>query len=442
MNVAYLMNYLSAQIDSASASPWNALVVFTIHGGWIIWFIFFAFLTKELFHDRMMGLFAGQIQWTILAVTVPKLNEQTPRAVENFFTHLAGAHVTQDLIEKYWLGELQPWLSFEIVSIEGYLQFIVYLPKKFRDLVEASLYAQYPDAEIMEIEDYTKTVPHRFPNKEYDMWGTEFVYANKESYPMRTYEDFEHSVSKEFFKDPMAAFLETMSRIGEGEQFWIQILLKPIGKEWTATSFKLARELADKYMKEAKDEPQAALRLTKGEQSVIEAVHRKATKIGFKTKIRVVYVAKKENYNAKRIQYGIVGTMKQFARDDANALKPAYSETAVTAHYLFKDAQRTLRKNEIMEAYVKRSTSRGATSFVMNVEELATLWHFPVSHAVRAPQLKTTPAKTSEAPMYLPVERDFPVAQSSAQSAQLKSSKKQPTQTHKKGEPPLNIPFA
>ncbi len=107
------------------------------------------------------------------------------------------------------------------------------------------------------------------------------------------------------------------------------------------------------------------------------------------------------------MQYGIVGALKQFSKDDSNGIKPLYSLTGVTGHYLFKDFQKNLRRNALFVAYQNRSGSRGGNKFVLNVEELATLWHFPIAHSVRAPSLSQVTAKRGEAPGVLPLESQF-----------------------------------
>lgn len=407
MDFNFILAYLDLQLALASQSTLDALYIVALHGGWIVLFYFFFHVGFEFLHDREQGHFAGGIEFIHLAINIPKLNEQTPRAVENFFNHLAGAHVTQDLIEKYFQGELQPWFSFEICSIEGYLQFVIYTPKKFRDLVEASIYAQYPDAEIVQIEDYCKGKPAKYPDPVYDMWGSEFTLVKDEAFPILTYKDFEHSVTKEYFKDPMAALLETMSRIGKGEECWFQIFVQPTGNAWQKKVAEKASELTSELVELRTSEARPFPMLHKGESSLVESVYQKGTKIGFKCKIRVIYIAKKENYNAKRVQYGMVGALKQFSKADANGIKPLYSLTGVTGHYLFKTFQKNIRKNALFVAYRNRSGSRGGNKFILNVEELATLWHFPIAHSVRAPSLSQVSAKRGEAPGVLPLESEY-----------------------------------
>src|SRR5690606_34574244 len=138
-----------------------------------------------------------------------------------------------DAFEKYWLGKFNPSFSFEIVSIDGYVQYFIQTPKKYRDLVESAIYSQYPEAEISEVPDYTKNVPKNYPDPEWDAFGTEYVLKKNEAYPIRTYTEFEDKSSEEFmFKDPISAILELMGSLKHGEQLWFQIRLTPTDEEW------------------------------------------------------------------------------------------------------------------------------------------------------------------------------------------------------------------
>lgn len=419
------------------------------NGGWLILMIVFYRMFIELFHLNRTGLFLSNLKWIHLAVDVPKGNEQTPKAVEHIFSQLAGTHKNPDLEEEFWDGYSQPWFSFEIISIEGYVQFVITCPDKFRDLVEAAIYAQYPEAEITEIEDYAKDFPHKFPDSVYGAWGTEYVLLKRktiedECYPIKTYKEFEHPGAEDVFKDPLAALLEIYSRLGPGEFAGLQILVKPISNTWRGWSdagVKLIQKLIGAPKKQTstilskigsipsaildttaqaitgaeaigpsvadkKDAPPSLmLHLPPGAKTVIEKVEQKISKICYATKMRFIYVGKKKGgFNKNKVIYAVTGAIKQFITNDCNGLKPEMATVGSSPHYFFKTARSAWRQTRLVNAYRNRSRWKGAPEYLMNIEELATVWHFPML-TVKAPLLAKTESRRAQPPTSLPVER-------------------------------------
>lgn len=381
-------------------------------------------------------------EYILLAIDVPKDTVQSPKAVEHIFALLAGAHSAPARREKYWFGTVQQWFSLEIASIEGYIQFFIRTPAKFRDLVESSIYAQYPDAEITEVEDYTYLVPvKKFPDPEWDMWGCDFIPVKNEAYPIRTYPEFEHSLSQEF-KDPLGSFLENLGLMGKGEHFWIQLMIVPIGQmKWKAKGDKLVKKLMgvkevpkETMVDKAIGAPMKALeavggeilgggeapkkddkldlgimfKLSPGEVNEIKAIQNKLSKIGYLSKLRAVYVAKKPVFKKTRAVHPFIGAVKQFNTVNLNALKPELSKTGVSGGILLFKKQRLIkRRNILLKAYRDRDPTVPMSPYVFNTEELASLWHFP-SIDIKAPMVKKTEAKKAEPPMALPYEEDKP----------------------------------
>lgn len=409
-----------------------------VDGGWIPVLAVFLWCFWQYWIISRQIKYGATRRFILLAVDIPKGSEQSPKAVENIFAQLDGAHTSPTLWEKYWEGWSQDWFSFEIVSNEGYIQYYIWTRDKFRDLVEAAIYAQYPDAEITEVADYTDAAPKRFPDPEWEMFGTEWINVKPEVYPIRTYPQFEHSLTQEL-KDPLAALLENMSKIGKGEQIWFQIVITPISQnEWHAAGEKLVKKLIGAKVEEkrtlfqklidlpftvinvfleqifgptvtpakkaAEAPPTLMLYLSPGERTVVEAIQQKITKIGFKTKIRGIYLARKEVYQKTRGFNPLVGAIKQFNTLDCQSLKPEMKRVATRAHYIFIKKRIQWRQNKLMRAYRARSNWRGAgTGFVLNIEELATLWHFPAPW-VKAPAIKTVESKRGAPPVNLPLE--------------------------------------
>lgn len=414
----------------------------------ILWMPLVWWLLKDLWdtwNSWVIGLARDVgLKVIYLAVDVPRDAEQTPKSMEQIFNQLSGAHGSSNWWEDHWGGDWQSWFGFEIVSIEGYVQYVIRCEEALRDLVEASVYAQYPDAEITEIKDYTDSVPSEWPNDEWKMMATEYVLDRPDAYPMKTYVDFEDKIRGEFI-DPIASLLEIMSKIGKGEQIWFQILAVPIVEpDWVPAAQAEIDRFVEKAAPPAKktildkafaipvkvlnlileglfpedppsfgggddaggdDAPRTnVMTLTPGEKELVEAMERKITKIAYKCRMRVMYLGKKDVFSKARGFGPVAGAIKQLNDGQRNWLKVG-KKSWTKAQYTFKKARIMQREQNFFNAYKKRSTFAGHApqKFVMNVEELATLYHFPMA-SVKAPLVKRTGAKKSEPPASLPID--------------------------------------
>ena len=167
----------------------------------ILWLPFVLWFIKDMwksFKGITWGMNNAKRHFIMLAIDIPRDAEETPTSMEAIFSQLAGAHGSRTWWEEVWGGKSPESFSFEIVSIEGYVQYFIRCISPFRDLVEASVYAQYPNAEITEVRDYTQDVPSEYPNEEWDLWGTEYVLSDDDAVPLRTYKYFEDKIRGEF----------------------------------------------------------------------------------------------------------------------------------------------------------------------------------------------------------------------------------------------------
>lgn len=414
---------------------------FFINFGWMILAAIFIYGTILVYHYRLKGIWAEKnLKFILLAIDIPKTNEQSPKAVENMFTYLGGAHGSINFFEKWFEGKSQQSFSYEVVSLEGYTQFLIRTPVEFRNLIETSVYSQYPDAEISEVEDYVGTVPHRYPDEEYDVWGAEFIQARPWQYPIKVYREFEHQYgpSETQFKDPMASLMDLCSSLHEGEQLWTQILVAPIGFDWVEDVDNEVNKILGKKAKSKEglfmklvswigeaseviysiwgdieekkkddDKGLSMIELNPKQKRKIEGIHEKASKLAFEAKIRVVYVARKDIMARSKVVNGIIGYMKQFAALDLNNLMPDVKRTMTKAVY-FRQKRRLLRKkNRIINNYVNRDDVGGRKPGIYSIEELATLWHFPIDANVKAPLVQKAPGRKADAPFALPLASDI-----------------------------------
>ena len=405
-------------------------VIFAI-AGWAALALVIFWVGAHLWHELREEINVHHWQWVVLAVDVPPDTIQSPKAVEQIFAHLSGALEQPGFVDKYWGGAKQKGFSLEVISLEGYIQFLIYTEVAHRDLVEAAIYAQYPMAEITEVEDYTSMIPDKYPNDTHNMTGIEFGLAAPEAFPIRNYDEFEHNFAKDVtFADPMASILENFTRIGPGENLWLQIVIEPAPDSWKEHGIEVVKGLitggghhggeqfflfkwinfvldgiihaiipphegehgAHEEHKEGKISD-----LSPGARDNVKAVEEKISKVGFKSKMRVLYAAPKAVFNPGRCISGLIGSINQFNYTGRNALVPAGSASNG------KTSKKNKAATSFVKAFKKRKLKMGKPPYVLNVEELATIWHFPIP-LVKPPLLQKTSTKRAEPPINLPVE--------------------------------------
>lgn len=338
----------------------------------------------------------------ILQIRVPKANEKGALAAEQMFSSLHG------LLKM--TPETQEHIGFEICgSVDG-IHFYAFTPAHLKDFVESQVYAQYPNAEIRQIEDYLPgAVGSGFVKAAY------LVLAKEYFLPIRTFRDFE--------VDPLAAITSTLSKLAVSEQVVIQILLRPLPDVWQkaghdyvamvragATPVSIGvQDLKAVIIKELKLLPEhflkaifkpgeayppadrmsaAGSRLSPGAELGIKAIDLKLSKLGFETLIRVLAVAESEETASGRLR-GAVASFRQFSTSDLNSFEA-----------------RELGFGSPTKIFVEESINRyfnDSQTYVLTNEELGTIFHMP-SISVETPSISWTPSKRGEPPLNLPIE--------------------------------------
>lgn len=405
------------------------------------WWIALPFLfwpyAKFLYHFYIMENWDKTIKRIMLEVKVPKESIKSIKAMDQVFSGFHALHDIPTWREKWIEGVFQLSLSFEIVSLAGQIHFFIRTPENFRKIIESNIYSQYPEAEISLVEDYTKYVPHDIPNKDWDIWGVDFVNAKDEILPIKTYNQFELEAEKDEEKkvDPLADLLEGLSTLGPGEQFWLQINAKPVlgrDKPWQAKGKefvdKLARRPEKKKEKsilqeaveilisgktEEKEAPKESfppeMKLTPGEREVLAGVEQKLSKFGYDCCVRFVYLGKKDVFFKANTKIGF-SFFKEISTENLGGLKP-WSKTMTKVKSVplwFLDKRRVyLRQRRMFKCYTKRWSPlfpRPGGTYILNTEELATLFHFPGKSVAPAAGISRVETKKKGVPADLPVE--------------------------------------
>lgn len=383
-----------------------------------------------------------KIEEILLEIKLPEETLKPIKAMESVFSTVWQIYDPSNWKEKWFEGKKLLDMSFEITSIDGVPHFYILIPEAHRSLVESAIYAQYPDVEITEVEDYTKNVPQNIPTKEWDFWGCDMMPMKEDPYPFRTYRDFEpegERITKEEKRiDPMANLLESLGKLKPGEQIWIQIIIKPISPkedDWVKRGEKIiekimgrvplpslepfvpyalkgtsrvliaGKPLEEGVKPEAEKLELGALKLSPSELEVARKVGEKIAKQGFETNIRFLYLGRKEVFFKPHLRL-VLGYLNEFNTENLNQMKP-WGKTLTKIQLILIDRRTYLRKRRIFRNYIKRRTPLdpldGGT-FILNTEELASLYHFPSRVVAPAPTVPRIPAKKGEAPPELPTE--------------------------------------
>ncbi len=351
-------------------------------------------------------------EFVLLEIKLPRVIDKTPVAMELVLQSLYQGS-SGNWYERWWLGKVKPWFSLEIISIEGDVKFLVRTPSKFKKLIESHIYAQYPTIEVVEVQDYISMAPYIHEKNEWSLWGCEFALTKPDPYPIKTYVDYKLDsamVKEEQKSDPITSMIEFLGNIGRGQQIWMQILVQANGErystpgtwfgkhDWKGEGKRLIKEMQEKYSGE--DAPKAS----KGEMEAIAAIERSLSKIGFDCGIRTIYIAQKEHFDPSTIA-GITGVFRQYSSPTLNGFKPTNTTGFDYPWQDYNDIRLNKKKKKIFDAYVRRSyfyAPYKSKPFVLNSEELATIYHFPGGVA-ETPTFSRIESRKGEPPSNLPI---------------------------------------
>jgi hypothetical protein len=419
--------------------------------GWVffLWAGVYILYTLQIKDNQKK--YGKTLKYIFLEVRIDELNEKSPLAMEQVFAALHAINQGFSWGEKF-AGKYVVATTCEIVSLGGRVSYIFKIVDRYRNLLESAVFAQYPKAEIYEVEDYLKNLP-RFYNPEtadFDFWGTQLNKRKdgaESCYPIRTYPGFEHPEQKTFV-DSLSAVLEAMSNLQPYELMSVQLVFKPVGEDWKKKAEeKVVAKLRGNPVKhkpsrfdflftfpieviqglvnlllpgggeaapekpKKEEAPSIIQHLSEGQKSVIAAVEHQLSKISYETKIRVFYLSPKDRFNKGLHVPEIIGAYRNFDEPHLNGLKPDVNKTWTDASYKYfeslekplRDRQKLTKKRKFLIAFKDRDHYKGTGKAYMNTEELATLFHFPQSPNARVSQIEKVSTVKSAPPSNLPV---------------------------------------
>lgn len=327
----------------------------------------------------------------VMQILVPRENDRTPLAAEQMFASIHGI-----------LGDSPKSLdliSFEIVSSDiGGIRFYTVVPQHLAKFVEGQIYAQYPNADITYVADYTKNTE---TNTKLFVTSGEVELEKDFIFPIKTFRSFE--------VDPLAAITGAISDLKFGQSAWVQIIVRPVSNYWQSNSKKyitairdgkdpygggfldqlvsIVRAVGDNIASMGSEKEAArkeTVRLQPGQEEELSEIENKMLKLGFEFGIRVITKAPTQ-IESEQILRDIVASFKQFTTAHLNSF--VHSNPLKTGEDMFKD-------------YVTRYLPSDTVD-ILNIEELASVYHMP-NISVETPNIAWSRSKKIEPPMNLP----------------------------------------
>ncbi len=440
-----ILGYFILQVDTVAFWTYKIFLFGVLP---ILSTVILGYIAHAFWLHYVQANFISGIEWVLLEIVPPRDVVRSPKAMELFITNALYHMSNKGGLETYWQGAVWFWFSLEIVSLEGQVHFYIRTPSRVKGLIETQMYAQFPQAQIKVVDDYTLAVDKITPDSKWNLWGCEFRLAKPDVYPIRTYVDFglDKDPKEEMKVDPITPVVELFGSIGKGEQMWLQIVITPSKKEYpehagifthTHDWVKEGEETIKRALEEFTryhDRPGMSskakeIRAPDFMKPMMEGAGRKMLKVGFDTGIRACYVAKKEAFNMNN-RRNIRLIFRQYANPYVNELAringtqaDAFS-TNFIANFIPLSKIKVMRlADRMLLEYQEREFFHPPMRHkihlpwpispmifpnffhhhisVLNSEEIATLWHFP-GQILKVPTLERIESKEASPPTNLP----------------------------------------
>jgi hypothetical protein len=290
----------------------------------------------------------------VLEIKTPRTSEETPEAMVQFLSSLV--NLKRQILYFYKRGIP---ISLEIASFNQSIHLFMVVPEKFQTLVEGQLIVQYPKALITRTKDYLPEILAS-PEKSYE---GRIKLRHGSLFPIKTYKDFKDV-------DPLSSILGTLSKAGDNDKVIIQYLLIPIGTGWQSKGQKIVYATKD---------PDGENTTNPYKKTITD----KISQNGFKTGIRILVKS-----NNSGLFFDLVNGFSIFNNPTGNSF-------SLRRPHLWQNKR-------FQKALLERSRSFIPMDQVLNVTELATLFHFPTEQLSKIHNISWTKTIFSDSPENLP----------------------------------------
>ncbi|MEI6529077.1 MAG: TraM recognition domain-containing protein [Candidatus Falkowbacteria bacterium] len=323
---------------------------------------------------------------------VQTLREEIAKG-ETIFAAVGGLKAERGI--KAWFTGRHDHFSFEIVASHNKIAFYIVAPFDNLRYIEQQVQAYYPDAIIEEVEDYNP----------FSMSGQIAAASLRTTrgffFPIKTYQKME--------VDPLNSIINTLSKLGKDESLVIQYLVRSAKKRWHRKARRVVAKIHKKNsvlagvrastplgivaeifmtggaMKKNK-EINSSRKLSAIEEEMVKSIEQKNLKTGLNVNLRIISCAKTKE-DANRYLENIVSSFSEYNNF-------SYGNNFSRAN---KRAPEKIVQDFIYRHFQEKN------SFLLNSEELASIFHFPLK-GTETPNILWLSSKIAPAPATIPTE--------------------------------------
>jgi hypothetical protein len=308
----------------------------------------------QLKRSKIMAI--QDLPFSLIEIRLPKNSEKTPEAAAQLFASFSS-------LPKKPLFSFKPpvSISFEVVSVDQVIHFLIACPKDWQGYVESQVSAQFPESILTVLpKDYLAGYLEGFQPSVGQLSLTSRFYL-----PLRTYRELKEA-------DLLSSILGTMSKAGPSDFMAFQILIAQPGN-WQS----FVQGVIDKGIPATEDKvlphPQA------------KQMSEKIGSAGFWTIIRLIT-------NSPQTFKTLANSFSSY-QSDVNSLR-------------LKEPP-SFQRQKLIAACLNRSFEMAPANQVLNLDELASLWHPPGKLLSGIKNIAWTQEAMSEPPLNLPTTVDI-----------------------------------
>jgi len=316
---------------------------------------------------------------SILEIRTGRDAEHTPETAAQIFATLP------QLQDRIWhlILRQDEHMSFELIVENQTIYFTLYCPNRLLEYMTSVIQSSYPEALIQKVEyDFFRTfveptlLPPHLAEQPRFLGMANLALKNADHFPLKTYQDFSEV-------DPLSPILSTLSKAQETDRIGIQYVVKQASDRWKNRGLGL--------LQGGSSESAGAESATKASRNKLLIEKKLATK-GLQSAIRIV-VSSQSQERADLLLETIATAFQSMSQSEGNALR-------LKKTFFFKQ--------DFLQQLAKRSLDRSPRQH-LNVDELATLFHWPNEKLASIPNIAWGKTLLGEPPEDLPIiTKDMP----------------------------------